>query len=57
MEPIRNIPNVQVNSVGVYQIPTWQIRQPYVPNFNPVTTYIGFPIVDMPGCVTMHKDD
>ena len=57
MEPIRNIPNVQVNSVGVYQIPTWQIRQPYVPNFNPVTNYIGFPIVDMPGCVTMHKDD
>ena len=57
MEPIRSIPNVQVNSVGVYQIPTWQIRQPYVPNFNPVTNYIGFPIVDMPGCVTMHKDD
>ena len=57
MEPIRNIPNVQVNSVGVYQIPTWQIRQPYVPNFNPVTNYIGFPIVEMPGCVTMHKDD
>ena len=57
MEPIRNIPNVQVNSVGVYQIPTWQIRQPYVPNFNPVTNYIGFPIVDMPGCVTMHKDN
>ena len=57
MEPIRNIPNVQVNSVGVYQIPSWQIRQPYVPNFNPVTNYIGFPIVEMPGCVTMHKDD
>ena len=57
MEPIRSIPNVQVNSVGVYQIPTWQIRQPYVPNFNPVTNYIGFPIVDIPGCVTMHKDD
>ena len=57
MEPIRNIPNVQVNNVGVYQIPSWQIRQPSVPNFNPVTNYIGFPIVDMPGCVTMHKDN
>ena len=56
-QPIPNIPNVQVNSLGVYQIPTWQIRQPYVPNFNPVTNYIGFPIVEMPGCVTMHKDD
>ena len=57
MDPIRNIPNIQVYNVGVYRIPNWQIRQPYVPNFNPVTNYIGFPIVEMPGCVTMHKDD
>ena len=54
MEPI---PNIQVYNVGVYRIPTWQITQPYVPNFNPVTNYIGFPIVDMPGCVEMHKDN
>ena len=54
---IPNIPNVQVNNVGVYQIPSWQIRQPYVPNFYPVTNHLGFPIVDIPGCVTMHKDD
>ena len=54
---IPNIPNVQVNNVGVYQIPSWQIRQPYVPNFYPVTNHMGFPIVDIPGCVTMHKDD
>jgi len=56
-DPIPNIPNVQVQNVGVHYIPSWQIRQPYVPNFNPVTNYIGFPIVDMPGCVTMHKDN
>ena len=43
--------------MGVYQIPSWQIRQPYVPNFYPVTNHLGFPIVDIPGCVTMHKDD
>ena len=56
-QPINNIPNVQVYNVGVYQIPTWQIRQPQVPNFNPITNYIGFPIVDMPGCVEMHQDN
>ncbi len=54
MEPI---PNIQVQNIGIYQIPSWQIRQPYVPNFNPVTNYIGFPIVDIPGCVAMHKDN
>tara|TARA_Y100000593_G_scaffold30002_1_gene59466 strand:+ start:812 stop:1606 length:795 start_codon:yes stop_codon:yes gene_type:complete len=57
MDPIRNIPNIQVYNVGVYRIPNWQIRQPYVPNFNPVTNYIGFPVVDMPGCVKAHKDN
>ena len=54
---IPNIPNVRVNNVGVYQIPNWQIRQPYVPNFYPVTNHLGFPIVDIPGCVKMHKDN
>ena len=56
MEPI-NIPKVQVHSVGIYQLPTYQIREPYVPNFNPITNYIGFPIVDIPGCVEMHQDN
>ena len=56
-DPIPNIPNVQVHSVGIRQVPNWQIRQPFVPNFNPVTNYLGFPIVDMPGCVNMHKDN
>ena len=56
MEPI-NIPKVQVHSVGIYQLPTYQIRQPYLPNFDPITNYIGFPIVDIPGCVEMHQDN
>ena len=54
---IPNIPNVRVNNVGVYQIPNWQIQQPYVPNFYPVTNHLGFPIVNTPGCVKMHKDN
>ena len=56
-QPIRNIPNVHVNNVGIYQIPPWQIQQPFVPNFYPVTNHLGFPIVDMPGCVKAHKDN
>ena len=56
---IPNIPRVQVSSlnVGVYQIPRWQINQPYIPDHNPITSYIGFPIIDIPGCVWMHKDN
>ena len=31
---------------------------PFVPNNDPsVTLQLGFPIVDIPGCVTMHKDN
>ena len=56
-QPIPNIPNVQVYSQRIPYVPHWQIRQPSVPNFSPVTNYIGFPIVDMPGCVEMHKDN
>ena len=56
-QPIPNIPNVQVYSQRIPYVPNWQIRQPSVPNFSPVTNYIGFPIVDMPGCVEMHKDN
>ncbi len=60
MEPIRNIPTIQVYGGGIYDIPTipsWQIRQPFLPNFDPVTNYIGFPIIDIPGCVKAHKDN
>ena len=51
------LPNIQVQNIGIYQIPSWQITQPYVPNVYPVTNHMGFPIVNMPGCVAMHKDN
>ena len=56
-QPIRNIPDVKVQTVGVYRIPNWQITQPSIPNHNPITNHIGFPIIDIPGCVWMHKDN
>ena len=36
----------------------WIYGIPFIPNNDPpVTLQIGFPIVDMPGCVDMHKDN
>ena len=45
-----NIPNVY--------IPSWMVTQPNVDHLvPPIVVNIGNPIVDMPGCVTMHKDN
>ena len=57
MEPIQEIgvPNVTIPQVKqsdwIYGIPFIQNNDP------PVTLQIGFPIVDMPGCVKMHRDN
>ncbi len=56
-QPINDIRIGNVHSVNIPYVPSWQIQQPYVPNFNPVTNLIGFPVVNMPGCVEMHKDN
>ena len=54
---IPNIPRVQVYNQSIPYVPAWQITQPYVPNVYPVTNHMGFPIVNIPGCVAMHKDN
>ena len=57
MEPIEpiGIPNVTIPQVVQRD---WLIGVPFVPsNHPPVTLQLGFPIVEMPGCVTMHKDN
>ena len=57
MEPIQEIgiPNVTIPQVVQRD---WLIGVPFVPNNDPpVTLELGFPIVEMPGCVTMHKDN
>ena len=56
-QPINDIRIGNVHNVNIPYVPSWQIQQPYVPNFNPVTNLIGFPVVNMPGCVEMHKDN
>ena len=51
-----NIPNIAIPNFGTNDV--WLNGVPFVPNNDPpVTLQLGFPIVDMPGCVTMHKDN
>ena len=57
MEPIEptGITNVTIPQVKQSD---WIYGIPFIPNNDPpVTLQIGFPIVDMPGCVEMHKDN
>ena len=52
------IKNIEVENISVPQIHSRDWLIPNVPsNHPPITTQIGFPIVDMPGCVKMHKDN
>ena len=58
MEPIPkiDIPNVAIPRFGTNEV--WLNDVPFIPsNHAPVTLQIGFPIVEMPGCVNMHKDN
>ena len=58
MEPIQkiDIPNITLPQFGTNEV--WLNDVPFVPSNHPsVTTQIGFPIVEMPGCVKMHQDN
>ncbi len=63
MDPIRQLKLVQPINVNNAEIPNvyipyWMIRQPNVDYLlPPVVVNIGNPIIDMPGCVIMHKDN
>ena len=54
------IPRIHVKEVDIPNIylPDWMSRQPNVEHLvPPVVLNIGNPIVDMPGCVKMHRDN
>ena len=58
---IRNINNIetyQIQDVQNVYIPSWMVTQPNVDYLlPPVVVNIGNPVVDIPGCVKMHKDN
>ena len=55
MEPIEQIPNISIQQIGGR---TWLYQIPVIPNIHPpVTLQLGFPIVELPGCVESHQDN
>ena len=58
MPNIRNI-DINVNQIGIRDIPKWLTSDPpqAIPIYPPVTSQIGVPIIDIPGCVEAHEQD
>ena len=50
--------NLRIRDVNIPEVPKWMSSDPPIalPVFPPVTTEIGTPIVNIPGCVEAHKD-
>ena len=50
--------NLRIREINVPEVPRWMSSDPpmAIPAMPPVTTQIGTPIVNIPGCVTAHKD-
>ena len=51
--------NVNIDQIGIPDIPKWLTSNPpqAIPIYPPVTTQIGVPIIDIPGCVEAHEQD
>ena len=55
MDPIPDI-NIQLRNIDIPSTQIWDVNVPStIPRVVPVTTQIGTPIVNMPGCVTAHE--
>ena len=44
------IPKFKINEVKIHEIPIWKFN-------NPVVNYINKPVVDIPGCVRVHRNN
>ena len=52
------IPKINISPVSIPKIRTWLIQPPTsIPSAVPVTVPLGFPIVNMPGCVESRKNN
>ena len=57
MDPIDEI-NIQQITIPQLDGRSWMYQVPAVPNYDPpVTIQLGFPIVELPGCVEAHPDN
>ena len=56
--PVINVNQIRQPYIHPVYVPRWMIQQPNVDYLlPPVVVNVGTPIVDMPGCVKMHKDN
>ena len=51
------IPEINIRDLSIPTIPQWAIEPSIaVPIYPPITSQVGLPIVNMPGCVESHED-
>jgi len=52
------VPNINLNQINIQPVNDWLIRNPpmALPIYPPVTSVVGTPIVNMPGCVEAHQE-
>ena len=48
--PTIEIPRFQINEIQIHEIPIWKFN-------NPTVNYINKPLVDIPGCVRVHRNN
>ena len=52
------IPDIRIGEFNIPRTNIWSPRIDPIPDIHPpVTLDIGFPIVEIPGCVWKHQDD
>ncbi len=57
MENGQKIPKIEIHPVNKPVIRVWQIQPPQSLNIQaPITLQLGFPVIDMPGCVEARKN-
>ena len=56
--PEIRINNLRIGDIKIPEMPRWLTTDPpmALPIYPPVTQQLGTPIVNIPGCVTAHKD-
>jgi len=54
-----DIPNIGIRNIDVddVSVPNWMLTPPTISPYAPVTTQVGVPIIDIPGCVESHLDN
>jgi len=57
--PHIRLDNVRIRDIVIPDVPKWMSSDPpqAIPAMPPVTTQVGTPIVNIPGCVQAHKDN